>query len=181
MVYMGLDLVEGTGDGAEAGAGSGGGNGVVTLGNMVLRDGGFRALKGHRVAVLTNPTGVFVDTMEHIVDVMHDDSGVDVVAVFGPEHGFRGDKQAETGDPRFYIDDSTKLPVFSAYNMTSLELSDVMVRLNITTVVVDMQVKWIYYFFDCCPWFELGSNYCVSTDDRTLVCDCIPSFGLCTM
>lgn len=113
---------------------------VVTLGNMILRDSGFELLKGHRVAVLTNPTGVFVDNMKHIVDVMNDDSGVDIVAVFGPEHGFRGDKQAETGDPLFYIDESTQLPVFSAYNMTSLEISGVMERLNITTVVVDMQV-----------------------------------------
>ena len=114
---------------------------VVTLGNMVLRDSGFALLSGHRVAVLTNPTGVFVDSMAHIVDVMNDDAGIDVVAVFGPEHGFRGDKQAETGDPRFYLDDATQLPVFSAYNMTSHELGEVMVRLNITTVVVDMQVR----------------------------------------
>ena len=113
---------------------------VVTLGNVVLRDSGFSQLKGHRVAVLTNPTGVFADSMSHIVDVMKDDSSLDIVAVFGPEHGFRGDKQAETGDPLFYIDAATQLPVFSAYNMTSLELSAVMVRLNITTVVVDMQV-----------------------------------------
>ena len=113
---------------------------VVTLGNIVLRDSGFSQLKGHRVAVLTNPTGVFADSMSHIVDVMKDDSSLDIVAVFGPEHGFRGDKQAETGDPLFYIDAATQLPVFSAYNMTSLELSAVMVRLNITTVVVDMQV-----------------------------------------
>jgi uncharacterized protein YbbC (DUF1343 family) len=113
---------------------------VVTLGNVVLRDSGFSQLKGHRVAVLTNPTGVFADSMSHIVDVMKDDSSLDIVAVFGPEHGFRGDKQAETGDPLFYIDAATQLPVFSAYNMTSLELSAVMVHLNITTVVVDMQV-----------------------------------------
>jgi uncharacterized protein YbbC (DUF1343 family) len=113
---------------------------AVTLGNMVLRDDNFSMLKGHRVGVLTNPTGVFADTMTHIVDVMNDNSGVEVIAVFGPEHGFRGDKQAETGDPLYYIDDATHLPVFSAYNMTSLELSAVMVRLNITTIVCDMQV-----------------------------------------
>ena len=113
---------------------------VVELGNMVLRNSGFQQLRGERVAVLTNPTGVFADTMNHIVDVMNDEKGFDVVAVFGPEHGFRGDKQAETGDAIFYVDDATGLPVFSAYNMTSMELSEVIVTLNITTVVVDMQV-----------------------------------------
>ena len=113
---------------------------VVTLGNMVLRDGGYSQLQGHRVAVLTNPTGVFVDTMDHLVDAMYTEDNVNLVAVFGPEHGFRGDKQAETGDPLVYVDDFTQLPVFSAYNMTSPELSAVLVRLNITMVVVDMQV-----------------------------------------
>lgn len=117
----------------------------VSPGNMMFRDEGFVQLKGHRVAVLTNPTGVFVDSMSHIVDVMNDDVNVDVVAVFGPEHGFRGDKQAETGDPVFYVDDSTQLPVFSAYNMTSKQISDVLVQMNITTIVVDMQVCHVLF------------------------------------
>ena len=112
----------------------------VTLGNMILRDDDFSALKGHRVAALTNPTGVFMDTMNHIVDEMKASPNVDIVAVFGPEHGFRGDLQAETGDPLFYIDNATMLPVFSAYNMSSMELCSVMSRMNITMVVVDMQV-----------------------------------------
>lgn len=137
---------------------------TVTLGNMVLRNDGFSKLKGHRVAVLTNPTGVFVDTMTHIVDVMNDDDAVNVVAVFGPEHGFRGDKQAETGDPRFYIDDATNLPVFSAYNMTSLELSEVITRLNITTIVVDMQdvgvrlYTFIWTMYDFMAGVKLALN-----------------------
>ncbi|CAE7704570.1 ybbC [Symbiodinium microadriaticum] len=64
---------------------------------------------------------------------------LDVVAVFGPEHGFRGDKQAETGDEIVYIDKATRLPVFSAYNMDETQITKVMVDLNITAVVVDMQ------------------------------------------
>ena len=42
------------------------GRGVRT-GSQVLRDEGYASLAGHRVAILSNPTGVFPDTLEHIV------------------------------------------------------------------------------------------------------------------
>ena len=49
---------------------------------------------GLRTGIISNPTGVAsLDTiypMQHGVDVLHVHSDVDVVAVFGPEHGFRG-------------------------------------------------------------------------------------------
>lgn len=45
-------------------------------------------LAGQRVGVITNPTGILAD-LRHGVDVMAADDNVDLVAVFGPEHGFR--------------------------------------------------------------------------------------------
>lgn len=80
-----------------------------------------------------------MDNMQHIVDVMAKEESLDVVAVFGPEHGFRGEKQAETGDEAMYIDEATGLPVFSAYNMSPEEMAKVMIDLNVTAVLVDMQ------------------------------------------
>jgi len=93
----------------------------------------------HAIGILTNPTGVFMDTMTLIVDEMSQDQRLKVVAVFSPEHGFRGDKQAETGDPLFYIDKPTGLPVFSAYNMTAEQMSKVLQDMNIEAVLIDMQ------------------------------------------
>lgn len=109
------------------------------LGNQILRDSNYKVLQNHRVAVLTNPTGVFADTMVHIVDEMNINPDVNIICVFGPEHGFRGDKQAETGDELIYIDNSTKLPVYSAYNMNISQISQVLINMNITAIVVDMQ------------------------------------------
>lgn len=80
-----------------------------------------------------------MDNMNLIVDEMAQDEQLNVVAVLSPEHGFRGDKQAETGDPLFYIDKPTGLPVFSAYNMTTEQLTKVLVDMNIEAVLVDMQ------------------------------------------
>jgi len=36
--------------------------------DQVLRDGGYAELSGRRVAVLSNPSGVFQDTLHHLVD-----------------------------------------------------------------------------------------------------------------
>ena len=59
---------------------------------MAAEDG-WRVFRGKRVGLLTNPSGVMPGTLEHAVDVMLAD-GVDLRAVFGPEHGFRGIAQA---------------------------------------------------------------------------------------
>jgi len=44
---------------------------VVRVGAQALRDDGWAALVGHRVAILTNPTGVFPDTLSHVVDSLN--------------------------------------------------------------------------------------------------------------
>lgn len=47
------------------------------------------------MGLVTNPTGVLPSTLDHAVDVMVSSAGaVDIRAVFGPEHGFRGIAQA---------------------------------------------------------------------------------------
>ncbi|KAJ1434306.1 hypothetical protein B484DRAFT_394092 [Ochromonadaceae sp. CCMP2298] len=111
----------------------------VVLGNEVLRDEDFKSLQGYRLAVLTNPTGVFADTMTLVVDALNEHPLVNIVAVLSPEHGFRGDHQAETGDPLFYIDKPTGLPVFSAYNMSTEQLGLLLAGLDVEAVLVDMQ------------------------------------------
>lgn len=69
---------------------------------------GYALLDGQRVGVVTNPTGITRDA-RHIVDVMHADPRVNLVAVFGPEHGFRGTAQAGGSEGR-YDDPATGLP-----------------------------------------------------------------------
>ena len=112
----------------------------VLLGNQQLRDSfDYAPLWGHRVAVLSNPTGVFQDTLVHVADALTSDRRFDTVALLGPEHGFRGERQAETGDPDVYIDDATGLPVYSAYRFNVTQIADVLASHRVSTVVVDMQ------------------------------------------
>ena len=105
----------------------------------MLRDSNYKILEGHRIGILTNPTGIFQDSFEHIVDNISSNKSINLIGIFSPEHGFRGDKQAEIGDQLIYIDKLTKLPVFSAYNMNIQQISKVIEELNITMIVVDMQ------------------------------------------
>lgn len=82
-------------------------------------------LKGQRVAILTNPTAVVGDG--HLVDtLLH--LGVQVVKIFGPEHGFRGDADAGA-QVNNAVDAKTGLPVISLYGKhnkpTPAELADV--------------------------------------------------------
>src|SRR5258706_7605332 len=68
-------------------------------------------LKGKRVAILANPTSVIGKT--HLVDSLKT-LGVNVVKVFGPEHGFRGNASAgaKVADE---TDSATGIPVISLY------------------------------------------------------------------
>ena len=61
---------------------------VLTGFDTLARDG-YRMVAGQRVGLISNPTGVVTD-LRHEVDVMAADDRVDLVAAFGPEHGFRG-------------------------------------------------------------------------------------------
>jgi uncharacterized protein YbbC (DUF1343 family) len=90
------------------------------------------------VAILSNPTGVFQDSLVHIVDDALA-AGVNVTCILSPEHGFRGDHQAETGDPLVYLDAQSGLPVLSAYELQPPELAAALLRFGVDCLLVDLQ------------------------------------------
>ena len=71
---------------------------VVKLGVEVLRDGNFEILKGKKVGLITNPTGVD-SKLKSTVDILFESEEVELAALYGPEHGVRGNYSA--GD---YVD-----------------------------------------------------------------------------
>ena len=66
---------------------------VVKPGIEVLRDGGFKELQGKRVGLVTNPSGID-NNLKSTVDILNEAPGVRLVALFGPEHGVRGNAHA---------------------------------------------------------------------------------------
>ncbi len=104
---------------------------AVKTGIEVLRDRGFDILIGKRVGLVTNPSGVDRH-LNSTVDILYNAPGVRLVALYGPEHGVRGDVYAggKVADTK---DEATGLPVYSLYGSTRkptpemLEGIDVMV------------------------------------------------------
>ncbi|SDL16695.1 Uncharacterized conserved protein YbbC, DUF1343 family [Glycomyces sambucus] len=127
----GAALALGTGASAAAHGGR-----RVRTGVEVLARKDFRELSGQRVGVISNPTGVLPD-LSHEVDLMHASGKVDIAAVFGPEHGFRGVSQAGEGED-FFLDAKTGLPVYNAYNDMD-RMAEVFAETGIETVVFDIQ------------------------------------------
>ncbi|MBO9565719.1 MAG: DUF1343 domain-containing protein [Niastella sp.] len=68
-------------------------------------------LKGKRVAMMANPTSII--GKRHLVDSLHA-LGVNIVKVFGPEHGFRGNAGAGV-EVKDEVDAATGIPIISLY------------------------------------------------------------------
>ena len=108
------------GDGQYAGdagkSAAGAGKPVVRPGIEVLERMGFAPLKGKRVGLVTNPSGVDRN-LRSTIDILYNADGVELVALFGPEHGVRGNVYAG-GKVSDVTDPATGLPVYSLYGAT---------------------------------------------------------------
>jgi uncharacterized protein YbbC (DUF1343 family) len=127
---------------------------VVTTGIERFIDGVHRRWRGQRLGIVTNPTGVVPD-LAHEVDVLASmQPAIDLVAVFGPEHGFRGTAQAG-GSEGFYIDPKTGLPVYDTYLTSGQELADIFTEADVDVVFFDIQdagtrfYTYIWTMYDC--------------------------------
>lgn len=109
----------------------------LQTGFEVLAGSGYHGLAGRKVGFISNPTGVRRD-LQHEVDVMHSHSPVNVVAVFGPEHGFRGTAQAG-GSQGFYTDAKTGLPVYDLYGATIASTVDIYTKAGVDLMLFDIQ------------------------------------------
>lgn len=143
------------------------GGGVRTGFDRLAADG-YRLLAGEKVGVVTNPTGITPD-VRHIVDVMHADPRIDLAAVFGPEHGFRGTVQAGGGEGTA-TDPATGLPVYDTYQVSGQPLADVFTRSGVDTVVFDIQdvgarfYTYIWTLYDCMEAAALAGKRFVVLD-----------------
>lgn len=90
-------------------------------------------LRGRKLGLITNHTGRTLDG-RRTVDVLAAARGVELVALFSPEHGWDGVLDAKVGDSR---DRETGLPVYSLYGETRAP-TDAMLR-GVDTLVFDIQ------------------------------------------
>lgn len=108
---------------------------MVETGIEQLVKSDFEILKGKRVGLVTNPTGVD-RYLRSTVDILFNAPDVKLVALYGPEHGVRGEFTAGAlvqGE----IDPVTGLPVYSLYGKTRKPTAE-MLR-GIDVLVYDIQ------------------------------------------
>ncbi len=107
----------------------------VKTGIEVLRDQNFQALKGKKVGLITNPTGVDRQ-LRSTIDILFEAPQVELVALYGPEHGVRGNFSA--GEKVETLTDSlTQLPMFSLYGKTRKPTPEMLKGIDI--LVYDIQ------------------------------------------
>jgi uncharacterized protein YbbC (DUF1343 family) len=108
---------------------------TVQLGIDVLEAHHFAELQGKRVGLITNATGIDSHGIS-TVDILRHAPGVQLVALFGPEHGVSGASYAGQG-----VDSSTDpvtgLPVYSLYGATRKPTREMLK--NIDVLVYDIQ------------------------------------------
>ena len=106
----------------------------VKTGAQVLVESGFEALAGKRVGLIVNHTARVGES--HLIDLVHEAANVELVALFGPEHGLRGTAEdgVEVADGR---DDRTGAPVYSLYGQTRKPTPEMLG--NVDVLVFDIQ------------------------------------------
>jgi uncharacterized protein YbbC (DUF1343 family) len=88
----------------------------VMLGDDVFVAETWREIAGRTIGIVTNRSGALSDGRS-LVDAIRLNPAVTVKALFAPEHGLRGDRDAGTYVPS-YVDERTGLPVYSLYGAT---------------------------------------------------------------
>lgn len=95
-----------------------------------------RPLRGRRVAVLAHPASV-TSRWEHGVDALARCPDLALSAVFGPQHGFRGDKQDNMVETDDGFDPHLKIPVFSLYGRVRRPTDEMLATFDV--LLVDLQ------------------------------------------
>ena len=94
----------------------------------------FPILKGKRIAIFSNHTGMVGD--KHLLDILLENE-FNVVAIFSPEHGFRGN--ADAGEHvSSSVDKKTGVPILSLYDGKDKKPSEASMR-KFDILVIDIQ------------------------------------------
>ena len=108
---------------------------VIRPGVEVLISDSLHLVSGKRVGLVTNHTGID-RTGRTDIDILADHPDVDLVALYSPEHGIRGEERAgaaiESG-----VDEQTGLPIHSLYGETRKPTPAMLA--NVDVLVFDMQ------------------------------------------
>ncbi|MDR0988968.1 MAG: DUF1343 domain-containing protein [Prevotellaceae bacterium] len=117
----------------------------------------FPILKNKRIAIFSNHTGMI--GQKHLLDVLLENK-LNVVAIFSPEHGFRGD--ADAGEHvSSSVDPKTGVPILSLYDGSGGKPGDASMR-KFDILVVDIQdvgLRFYTYYASMCRLMDACAQY----------------------
>lgn len=108
----------------------------IKLGLEKLLEEKLDLLKGARVGLICNQASVD-HGFRHAADLLHEEQAVNLRALFGPQHGIRGDVQDNMIETGHTVDPETRLPIHSLYSETR-EPTEAMLQ-DVDVLVFDMQ------------------------------------------
>ena len=108
----------------------------TVLGLEKLLEARLDVLRDARVGLVCNQASVD-HKLEHAADLLYRHQGINLTALFGPQHGIRGDVQDNMIETEHAVDRATGLPIHSLYSETR-EPTDAMLR-DVDILVFDMQ------------------------------------------
>ena len=95
---------------------------MVKTGLQRLQADGFKALRGLRLGVICNPTSVDGE-LRHLADLLRAEPSIQLVRLFGPEHGVRGAAQDMIAVEAAEVDPRAGVPVISLYGASESSLA----------------------------------------------------------
>ncbi|GAB3021964.1 DUF1343 domain-containing protein [Niabella terrae] len=121
-------------------------------------------LKGKRIGIMANPTTIIGD--KHLVDSLQS-LGINIVKVFGPEHGFRGNASAgvKVKDEK---DPSTGIPIISLYGAKNKPTAQDMADIDI--LIYDLQDVGVRFYTNINALSRL-MEACAENDKEMLILD----------
>jgi uncharacterized protein YbbC (DUF1343 family) len=108
----------------------------ITLGIESLLTEKIDLLRGARVGLVCNQASVD-HNFRHVADRFHEHPNINLTALFGPQHGIRGDVQDNMIETAHALDRKTGVPIYSLYSETR-EPTEEMLR-DVDVIVFDLQ------------------------------------------
>jgi uncharacterized protein YbbC (DUF1343 family) len=109
---------------------------TVRIGAEILLANSRSLLQGERVGLVVHPASV-LPNLRHTADALMNEASSRLVALFGPQHGARGEKQDNMIESEHYRDPDTGLPVHSLYSETRRPTEPMLSDLDV--LVFDLQ------------------------------------------
>jgi uncharacterized protein YbbC (DUF1343 family) len=125
-------------------------NAQTRTGLDVLEEEGFQQLKGKRIGLITNQTGLDREGRRNIDQMLA--AGLNVTTLFSPEHGLAGTQDSDLGNGK---DQQTGIPIVSLYQPNQRRLTASQMR-NLDAIVFDIQdVGARFYTYSCTMLYAL--------------------------